>query len=116
MLQKRVAVRHSCEIIADMTLGLACFLDFTMKSWRENFWIIKISFKETKEKLVRITKYVICENRLKKWTCVQVGHHKNIGEVIEENQRQGWRLHTYQAQGSPTIVNHYLLFERETKE
>ena len=33
--------------------------------------------------------------------------------MIEEYQKDGWRLHTYQAQGSPTMVNHYLLFERE---
>jgi hypothetical protein len=51
-------------------------------------------------------------NLLKEWTCVQVGHHKRVGEVIEEFQREGWRLHTYQAQGTPTMVNHYLLFER----
>jgi len=50
---------------------------------------------------------------LKEWECVQVGHHKRIGEVIEAYEERGWRLHTYQAQGSPTIVNHYLLFERE---
>ena len=51
---------------------------------------------------------------MKEWICVQVGHHKNIGKVIEEHQREGWRLHTYQAQGSPTMVNHYLLFEKDT--
>lgn len=50
---------------------------------------------------------------LKEWTCVQVGHHKLIGAVIESHQRDGWSLHMYQAQGTPTIVNHYMLFERE---
>lgn len=50
---------------------------------------------------------------MKEWTCVQVGHHKKIGEVIAEHQKSGWRLHTYQAQGSPGAVNHYLLFDRE---
>jgi len=49
---------------------------------------------------------------LKEYICVQVGHHKNIGKTIEEWQRKGWRLHTYQAQGTPTLVNHYLLLER----
>jgi hypothetical protein len=49
---------------------------------------------------------------LKEYHCVQVGHHKKIGEVIAEFQQQGWILHTYQAQGTPTLVNHYLLFER----
>ena len=53
---------------------------------------------------------------MKEWECVQVNHHKNVGKTIEEWQRNGWRLHTYQAQGSPTIVNHYLLFERESRE
>ena len=51
--------------------------------------------------------------RLREWKCVQVGHHKRIAEVIEEHQEDGWCLHTYQAMGTPTIVNHYLLFERE---
>jgi hypothetical protein len=41
-----------------------------------------------------------------------VGHHKNIGKVIAEYQENGWRLHTYQAMGTPAIANHYLLFER----
>jgi len=45
--------------------------------------------------------------------CVQVSHHKDIGKTIDEWQENGWHLHTYQAQGSPTLVNHYLLFERE---
>jgi hypothetical protein len=56
---------------------------------------------------------IIKVKRLKEWICVQVGHHKQIGEVIEAHQQEGWRLHTYQAQGTPTIVNHYLLFDRE---
>jgi hypothetical protein len=51
---------------------------------------------------------------LKEWDCIQLGHHKNISKTIEEWERKGWRLHTYQAQGTPTLVNHYLLFERET--
>ena len=49
---------------------------------------------------------------LKEWTCVQVGHHKRVGEIIDEFQREGWRLHAYQAQGTPTMLNQYLLFER----
>jgi hypothetical protein len=51
---------------------------------------------------------------LKEWDCVQVSHHKNIGKVIDEYQKNGWRLHTYQAMGTPTIANHYLLFEKDT--
>ena len=59
-----------------------------------------------------VESYYAEENVLKEWTCIQVGHHKRIGDVIVEYQREGWRLHSYQAQGTPTMVNHYLLFER----
>jgi hypothetical protein len=55
---------------------------------------------------------------LKEWECVQVDSHKDIGRTIEQWQRNGWRLNTYQAAGmgaGPMAykVNHYLLFERE---
>jgi hypothetical protein len=50
---------------------------------------------------------------LKDWVCVQVGHHKQIGEVIEGHEKEGWRLHAYQPTGFGTDVKHYLLFERE---
>jgi hypothetical protein len=50
--------------------------------------------------------------KLKEWECVQVNHHKDIGKVIEEWKRKGWRLHTYQAMGTPTLANHHLLFEK----
>jgi len=50
---------------------------------------------------------------LKEWKSIQVNHHKKIGEVIKDYQKVGWSLHTYQAQGTPTMVNHYLLFERD---
>ena len=50
--------------------------------------------------------------KMKEYECVEVGHHKNIGKTIEEWQEKGWRLRTYQATGSPTAVNHYLLFEK----
>jgi hypothetical protein len=49
---------------------------------------------------------------MKEWICVQVGHHKRIAETIIEYQRNGWSLHSYQTVGTPTMVNHYLLFER----
>ena len=55
------------------------------------------------------------EVRLKQWKCVQVNHHNKVGEVIEENQRDGWCLHTYNtAIRFPLAfeVRHYLLFER----
>ena len=56
------------------------------------------------------------EAKLKVYRCVQVNHHKDVGEVIEEWQKNGWRLHTYTcAQFRPGLeINHYLLFERET--
>ena len=42
----------------------------------------------------------------------QVRHHKDVAVTIEEWQRKGWRLHTYQAAGDTTAINHYLLFEK----
>ena len=60
-----------------------------------------------------------CEGdvELKEWMCVEVKHHKDVGRTIEEWQRKGWRLYTYQVAGmgaGPMAynVNHYLLFER----
>jgi hypothetical protein len=54
--------------------------------------------------------------KLKEWICVLVGHHDNVGKVIEEREKAGWRLHTYQAVGNVAMatafVNHYLLFEK----
>jgi len=52
--------------------------------------------------------------KLKEWECVQVGHHKDVGKTIEEWQKNGWRLHTYQATGIGMDVKHYLLFEKES--
>jgi hypothetical protein len=49
---------------------------------------------------------------MKKYTCIQVGHHKDIGPTIRDAQAKGWRLHTYQAaQSAQHSINHYLLFE-----
>ena len=53
------------------------------------------------------------EIKLKKWTCVSVGHHKDIGKAIEEHEAKGWQFHSHEAVGTPTMVNHYLLFESE---
>lgn len=54
---------------------------------------------------------------VKEWKCVLVAHHDRIGQVIEEFEKAGWRLHTYQAAGdvglTTAFVNHYLLFVRE---
>ena len=50
--------------------------------------------------------------KLKEYECVQVSHHRDVGKVIEEWQKKGWRLHTYQATEYRMDVNHYLLFEK----
>jgi hypothetical protein len=51
---------------------------------------------------------------LKEWKCVLVGHHDKVGKIIEDWEKAGWRLHTYQATGNvapaSAFVNHYLLF------
>ena len=52
---------------------------------------------------------------MKEYECVQVRHHKDIAVTIEEWQRKGWRLHTYQAAGDTTAINHYLLFEKDSE-
>jgi hypothetical protein len=53
-------------------------------------------------------------SKLKEWQCIQVGHHDNVGSVIEEWEKSGWRLHTYNTAGMGGTynytVNHYLLF------
>jgi hypothetical protein len=51
---------------------------------------------------------------MKVFECVQVKHHNEIGKIIGQWQRNGWRLHTYQATGRDIWINHYLLFERES--
>jgi len=53
---------------------------------------------------------------LKKWKCVLVGNHKNVGNTIEEYENAGWHLHTYACAGNAALAlgtNHYLLFEKE---
>ena len=47
---------------------------------------------------------------MKEYECVEVKHHKDVGKTIEEWQKKGWRLHTYQIGG--LAVYHYLLFEK----
>jgi hypothetical protein len=58
------------------------------------------------------------DGKLKHYECVEVKHHKDVPRIIEEYERNGWHLHTYQTAGmgaGPTwyAVNHYLLFERD---
>ena len=50
---------------------------------------------------------------LKQWRCVQLENHREIAECIEDVQRDGWQLNTYQATGRDIWIKHYLLFERE---
>ena len=54
----------------------------------------------------------IGEFRLNEWQCVLVNHHRDIGKKIKEWENNGWRFHSHEAVGTPTMVNHYLLFER----
>jgi hypothetical protein len=58
------------------------------------------------------------DSKLKTYECVQVEHHKDVGKTIEEYERNGWHLHTYEAAGMGAgpmsyIVSHYLLFEKD---
>jgi hypothetical protein len=50
---------------------------------------------------------------LKEWDCVEVGHHKNIGQTIIGMQEKGWIFHTYQASGFGTDVKHYCYLKKE---
>ena len=53
---------------------------------------------------------------MKEWKCIQVNHHRSIGETIEAWQKNGWNLNTYacaSARRPGAEVNHYLLFERD---
>jgi len=51
---------------------------------------------------------------LKKWKCIQEKNHKNIGEIIEVQQQNGWHLHTYACSQISVGADamHYLLFEK----
>ena len=50
---------------------------------------------------------------MKQYERVQVNHHKDIAKTIEEWQKKGWQLHSYEAAGSTTAISHYLLFEKD---
>jgi len=52
---------------------------------------------------------------LEEWECVEVKHHKDVPKTIDEYQRKGWRLHSYQTAGMGAgpmsyVVNHYFYF------
>ena len=59
-----------------------------------------------------IYSYISEVSKMKKFECVQVDNHKDIGRTIEKWQKDGWRLHTYQATGRDIWIKHYLLFEK----
>ena len=52
----------------------------------------------------------------KEWRCAVVGHHDNVGTTIQEWEKQGWQLPSYNtaciSEGLAAIVNHYLFFTR----
>ena len=55
---------------------------------------------------------------MQKYECIEVKHHKDVGNTIEEYQQNGWNLHSYQTAGMGAgpwayNVNHYLLFVRD---
>ena len=57
-------------------------------------------------------------SKLKEYECVEVKYHKDVGRIIEEYQKDSWRLHTYQTAGMGAgplsyRINHYLLFEKD---
>ena len=49
---------------------------------------------------------------MKEFICVQVDDHRNVAGTIAKWQKEGWRLHTYQATGRDIWIKHYLLFEK----
>lgn len=52
---------------------------------------------------------------MKEWKCVLVGYHNNVGRVIEDWGKAGWRLHTYACAVNAVVTlgtNHYLLLEK----
>jgi hypothetical protein len=53
------------------------------------------------------------ENSLKKYECVEVKHHKEVGKTIEEWQKSGWRLNTYACTQYGVGAHHHLLFEKD---
>jgi hypothetical protein len=51
---------------------------------------------------------------MRRWECVQLGHHNDVGRKIEEWESNGWVLYSYEtASFQSTVVNHYLLFFKE---
>lgn len=54
------------------------------------------------------------KDTIRRWECVQITHHNDVGRKIEEWESNGWMLYSYStAQFQNTVVNHYLLFFKE---
>ena len=45
---------------------------------------------------------------MKRWKIEYLKHHNRVVSVIEENQRDGWSLHTYSTAGLVEGAYHYL--------
>ena len=54
---------------------------------------------------------------MKEYKCLAVGGIEEVGKTIEENEKDNWQLHTYQAGGirNQGTEHHYLLFFRVKK-
>ena len=61
--------------------------------------------------IIGLKKWKWCMD-LKEWKCVQVGHHNDVGNTVEEMEKDGCNLHTYTcSQWGSAEIRHYLLFE-----
>jgi hypothetical protein len=51
---------------------------------------------------------------LKQWSCVKVDSYKEVAEMIESYQKDGWKLHTYNCtqKSVGADASHFLLFEK----
>jgi len=54
--------------------------------------------------------------KLKEYECVQVNHHRDVGGIIMEWQKKGWRLCTYQATGLVQILSITCCLRKATKQ
>jgi len=64
--------------------------------------------------LLKKRKYREQKVSIRRWECVQVSHHNEIGRKIEEWESNGWILYSYSAASfQSTAIKHYLLFMKE---
>ena len=60
---------------------------------------------------------------MKKYTCIQANHHKDVGPTIEKYESEGWHFLDYKPVPVPSgggafmssPVVHYMLFEKSDK-